>query len=91
MDERSDETRVYLPRRCRLCAEEVLLRVRLVNTVPAFARFADFRPDLRDGRVRESSSVAVMPACDRFEFRRAVDMPPARRSEALTPGAAVST
>ncbi len=60
--------------------------------VPLFCRFAERRVDFLDGRFCfESSSTTFMRPRRRLVFRRAVFGPPARRSEALVPGAAVST
>lgn len=80
-------------RRARAFGEVVLRVARRARLLSGFERLALFRVDLRDGRVRaESSSAAPALRPVFFErFRAAVDVPPALRSVALTPGFDVST
>jgi hypothetical protein len=75
----------------RAWGEAVRVFCRPVSGVPDLVRWVERRVDLRDGLVRESSSIAVIPAAERLLLRRAVEPPPARRSDALVPGRAEST
>jgi hypothetical protein len=74
-------------------ADGVSNRLTAARSLPwlGLPRLALLRVDLRDGFVRESSSVAVARLVFPRVLRRAVIGPPARRSLADTPARAVST